>query len=124
MVQDIQVYRCASGLWLRSNCFSGQIKKAYADNEAFDVHPTSNHKERDSKPGQLTGMCLSVKEEIFFSQYGQHNNPKSIISKGNEKAALQRVSRDVYISKRHWEGWAEIPAKMYERFVERLLPQD
>ena len=27
----------------------GQIKKAYADNEAFDVHATRKHKERDSK---------------------------------------------------------------------------
>ena len=69
-------------------------------------------------------MWLCVKGEIlFFSQYGLHNNPKSIISKGNEKAALQRVSRDVY-QKGTEKVERKFNQKMYERFVERLLPQD
>ena len=64
-----------------------QIKKPYAENEAFDVHPTSKHKEWDSKPDQLKGMWFCVKEGYFFQLKRATQQSQNIISKGDEKAA-------------------------------------
>lgn len=42
----------------------GAIKKGYMSHEAFDVHPTTKHKEPDPFPDQLKGMWFCLKENI------------------------------------------------------------
>ena len=42
----------------------GAIRKGYMSHEAFDVHPTTKHKEQDPFPDQLKGMWFCLKEKI------------------------------------------------------------
>ena len=46
----------------------GQVRRAYADKEPFDVHGTSKHKEQDPMPDQLKGMWFCVKDRFFQPQ--------------------------------------------------------
>ena len=101
----------------------GQVRRAYADKQAFDVHVTSKHKEQDPFPDQLKGMWFCLKERFFQAQKDntsihkynaqeQHDgsitqNPRDVFEKGIEKIE-QKFDK-----------------KMYECFAERrLLPQD
>ena len=101
----------------------GQVRRAYADKQAFDVHVTTKHKEQDQFPDQLKGMWFCLKERFFLPQkdntsihkynaHGQHDgcitkNLMHVFEKGIEKIEQK------------------FDQKMFECFAERrLLPQD
>ena len=50
--------------------------------------------------------CGSVWKKDFSAWDGQHNNPKSIISRTTRRQHYKEPQR--CLSERHWEGWAEI----------------
>ena len=100
----------------------GQVRRAYADKQAFDVHVTSKHKEQDPFPDQLKGIWFCFKERFFQAQkdntsihkynaQGQHDgritkNLRNVFEKGIEKIEQK------------------FDTKMYEYAGRRLLPQD
>ena len=122
MILDIQEHRCARGLWPRSNGFSGQIKRAYVENKAFDVHPTSKHKRRDSKTDQLTGIGSVWKQDSFSGKTGNTTIPKYNFQ-GQREGSITKSLRDV-CQKGTEKAEQKFNHKMYERFEEILLSQD
>jgi hypothetical protein len=40
------------------------IRKAFMSHDAFNVHPTTKHKEQDPFPDQLKGMWFCLKENV------------------------------------------------------------
>lgn len=68
-----------------------EVRRAYADKEAFIVHATSKHKEQDSMPVQLKGMLFCLRKDSSSHSRTTHLST-STICKGNVKAALQKVS--------------------------------
>jgi hypothetical protein len=40
------------------------IRKAFMSRDAFNVHPTTKHKEQDPFPDQLKGMWFCLKENV------------------------------------------------------------
>jgi hypothetical protein len=43
----------------------GSIRSSYASPHAFDIHPTTKHKEQSSLPGQIKGMWFCVNNGFF-----------------------------------------------------------
>ena len=96
----------------------GQIRKAYADKEAFDVHPTSKHKEQDSMPDQLKGMWFCLKERFVQPEKGNTTITKFNVQ-GRREGTIKSI-RDVY-QKGIEKIEQKFDQKMYECFVERRL---
>jgi hypothetical protein len=40
------------------------VRKAFMSRDAFNVHPTTKHKEQDPFPDQLKGMWFCLKENM------------------------------------------------------------
>ena len=84
----------------------GQVRRAYADKQAFDVHVTSKHKEQDPFPDQLKGMWFCLKERFFLPQkdntsihkYNAHGQHDGSITKNLRhvfEKELKRLSRNL-----------------------------
>ena len=78
----------------------GQVRRAYADKEAFDVHVTTKHKEQDAMPDQLKGMWFCLKEKFF-----------------------QPKKENTSVHKYNWQGQPDgnIPKNLREMFIKRVL---
>ena len=101
----------------------GQVRRAYADKEAFDVHTTSKHKEQDPIADQLKGMWFCIKEG-FFQPQEDHTSVHKYNLQGKREGSVAKSLRDVF-DKGIEKIKQKFDQKMYECFVERrLLPQD
>jgi hypothetical protein len=63
------------------------IRKAFTSHEAFNVHPTTKHKEQDPFPDHLKGMWFCLKENVVSCIEGREvvklfpidgSNPKEV----------------------------------------------
>ena len=97
----------------------GQVREAYTDKSAFDVHVTKKHKEQDPLPDQLKGMWFCLKEKFFIPQKGNKVVNKYSVN-GKKEGSVRSSLTDVYP-----KGVKKIQelfdGKMYELFPERRL---
>ena len=73
----------------------GQVRRAYADKEAFDVHTTSKHKEQDPIADQLKGMWFCIKEG-FFQPQEDHTSVHKYNLQGKREGSVAKSLRDVF----------------------------
>ena len=101
----------------------GQVRRAYADREAFDVHVTSKHKEQDPMPDQLKGMWFCLKEK-FFQPQKDNTTVHKYNMQGQCEGSITKSLKDVF-QKGIDKIKQKFDQKMYECFAERrLLSQD
>ena len=95
----------------------GQVRRAYADKEAFDVHVTTKHKEQDAMPDQLKGMWFCLKEK-FFQPKKENTSVHKYNWQGQSDGNIPKNLRDVY-QKGTEKIVQKFGQKMYEYFPER-----
>lgn len=70
------------------------VRNAFTVHEAFNVHPTTHHKEEDPFPDQLTGMWFCLSRKFFHPKDGCTEIP-ALTVKGEEKGKVPSRLVDV-----------------------------
>lgn len=71
------------------------IREAYSDESAFNVHPTSHHKEQDPLPDQLKGMWYCLKHKIIAVNVTDSTIPK-LTKEGGDSGKIPQSLVNVY----------------------------
>ncbi len=90
------------------------IRAAYSSPSAFDVHPTSHHKEQDPIHDQLKAMWFCLKENVISDDASDDVIPK-MTKEGNCEGNVQQSLIDVY-SKGKLKVKQQFSRMLYEKF--------